>query len=214
MRKVLYVAMALWAAPAMAQDETEADIGGLRVEAHVGIERPNLNTTEAGVTYVASLGSSLVYGGEIGFDVPVSSTVTVGPYVGIDASSSDTCEGYSAGPGRNGEVCFKSKTNIAAGLRAGFNISEKTELYLGVGYASYALDFSDIVRSSTNNAVVKSYVNNDARGGIDVSMGANFDVTKNVYLGAGFKISELGDFEGTDINLQRFQGHVAVGMRF
>jgi outer membrane immunogenic protein len=214
MKKILYITMALWAAPAMAEETTADDIGGLRVEAHVGIERPNLNTTEAGVTYVASLGSSLVYGGEIGYDVPVSSSITVGPYVGIDASSSDICEGYSAGPGRNGEVCFKSKTNIAAGLRAGFNISKSTELYLGVGYASYSLDFSDVVRNSTTNAVVESYVNNDARGGIDVTMGANFDVAKNVYLGAGFKISELGDFEGTEINLQRFQGHVAVGLRF
>lgn len=213
MRKILFAALVLGATPAMAQDEADDGIGGLRVEARAGIERPNLNTDIAGTTYVDSLGSGFTYGGEIGYDIPVSSSITVGPYVSIDAGGSDKCEAYDAGPGFAGTACFHSKSDLSVGARVGVNLGPKTELYVGIGYDKYDLDFSDRVINTTTSAIVSNYVSGDARDGLGVSFGANFDLSKNLYVGVGMRVTEAGDFEGTDINLQRFQGHVAIGFR-
>lgn len=214
MRKILFAALVLGAAPAYAQDSAEADakIGGARIEVRAGLERPNLSDSVGGTTYVASLGTGLVYGGEIGYDIPVSSSVTVGPYVGIDGGGADKCESYVPTGGGNGSVCFKGKSNVSGGVRVAF-VSPKTELFVGLGYSSYSVDFT-IQERNTVNVLVFNYANTKARGGLDVALGANFNVSKKAYVGIGMKVGEFGDFEGSGFKLQRFQGHVAVGMRF
>lgn len=212
MRKLLYAALVLGASPAFA-DEGDAKIGGLRVEAHAGIERPNLNDSQGGVNYVASLGSGFVYGAEIGYDVKVSNTVTVGPYVSFDAGGADKCENYTDF-GVTGTTCFKSKSDLSVGVRAAARLGSKTELYLGLGYDVFDTDFSVVERDINTNAVVFSYSNPENRKGIGVTFGGNYDLSKNMYVGLGMRISELGDFEGTGFKLQRFQGHVTLGFRF
>lgn len=211
MRKILFAALVLGATPAYAQDG-DAGIGGARIEVRAGIERPNLSDTQNGTTYVDTLGSGLTYGGELGYDIPVGRNFTVGPYVGIDAGAADKCETYTDA-GINGTACFKSNANISAGLRAAY-ATPKTELYVGVGYNSYDLDFSIVETAVVGGGTVFSYQNDGARGGIDVSLGANFTVAKNAYIGIGMKVGELGEFENTGFSLQRFQGHVALGLRF
>ena len=212
MRKILFAALVLGATPAFADENGEAKIGGARIEVRAGIERPNLSDTQSGTTYVASLGSGFVYGGEVGFDVPVGKNLTVGPYVGYDAGGTDKCENYTD-PGVNGTACFKGNGNLSAGLRVAY-ATPKTELYLGLGYSSYDMDFSIREFNSITNAPTFSYDSVDSRTGIDVGLGANFTIAKHAYVGVGMKIGELGDFEGTGFNLQRFQGHVALGLRF
>lgn len=214
MRKILFAALVLGAAPAYAQegDEAEGKIGGARIEVRAGIERPSLSETVDGTEYVASLGSGLVYGGEIGYDIPVSSSVTVGPYIGIDGGGADKCESYVPDFGGTGTVCFKGKSNVSGGVRVAY-ATPKSEFYLGLGYSSYSVDFT-IQERNPANVLVFNYVNTKARGGLDVALGANFNISKRAYLGAGMKVGEFGDFEGSGFKLQRFQGHVALGMRF
>lgn len=210
----MFVALAIAATPTWAQDGEEATkLGGLRIEAHAGIERPNLNESEDGTDYVAKLGSSFAYGGEIGYDIPVSNTVTVGPYVALDLSSSDICDTGSAGINTNVTVCFKSKSSFSAGLRGAVAVGRKGEVYLTAGYDKYSYDYSEVYRNATTSAVIDTYTN-DGDDGFSIGLGYNHDITKNVYLGLGMRVSELGNFEGTDINLQRFQGHVNLGVRF
>ena len=211
MRKILFAAFVLGAAPAYAQD-SDTRIGGARIEVRSGIERPNLSDTQNGTTYVDTLGSGLTYGGELGYDIPVGRNLTVGPYVGIDAGGADKCESYTD-VGINGTACFKSNTNITAGVRVAYS-TPKTELYLGLGYDSYELDFSIRETAVVGGATVFSYDNNGARAGLDVSAGANFTVARNAYIGVGMKVGQFGDFENTGFSLQRFQGHVALGLRF
>lgn len=211
MRKILFAALVLGAAPAFAQDG-DAKIGGARIEVRAGIERPNLSDTQNGTTYVDTLGSGLTYGGELGYDIPVGRNLTVGPYVGIDAGGADKCESYTD-VGINGTACFKANANLTAGVRVAY-ATPKTELYLGLGYNSYDLDFSIRETAVVGGATVFSYDNNGARGGLDVSLGANFTVAKYAYIGLGMKAGELGEFENTGFKLQRFQGHVALGLRF
>lgn len=214
MRKILFAALVLGAAPAFAQDSEEADgkIGGARIEVRAGMERPNLSDTQSGTTYVASLGTGLVYGGEIGYDIPVGNNLTVGPYVGIDGGGADKCETYTD-PGVNGTACFKGNSNISGGVRLAF-ASPKTELYVGLGYSSYNLDFTLRETAVVGGATVFSYDSLGSRGGLDVALGANFNVGRHTYVGVGMKVGEYGDFEGSGFSLQRFQGHVALGLRF
>lgn len=213
MRKLLFAAFVLGATPAFADDGEEAKVGGMRIEVHAGIERPNLSDTQGGTTYVASLGSGFVYGAEIGYDVKVSNTVTVGPYVSFDAGGADKCENYTD-PGINGTACFKSKSDLSVGLRGAARLGSKAELYLGLGYDVFATDFTIVERNSVTNAVVFNYVATDNRKGLGVSFGGNYDLSKNMYIGLGMRVSELGDFEGTGFKLQRFQGHATLGFRF
>lgn len=213
MRRLLFAAFVLGATPAFADDGDEAKVGGMRIEVHAGIERPNLSDTQGGTTYVASLGSGFIYGAEIGYDVKVSETVTVGPYLSFDAGGANKCETYTD-PGVNGQVCFKSKSNLSVGLRGAARLGSKTELYLGLGYDMFDTDFTIVERNSVTNAVVFNYAANENRKGIGVSFGGNYDLSRNMYIGLGMRVSELGDFEGTGFKLQRFQGHATLGFRF
>lgn len=213
MRKILFAALVLGATPAFAQDGDEAKIGGMRIEVHAGIERPSVSDTQGGTTYVATLGSGFVYGGEIGYDVKVSNTVTVGPYVSFDAGGANKCENY-ADPGINGTFCFKSKSDLSIGLRGAARLGKKAELYLGLGYDVNATELTIVERNSTTNAVLLNYISPDNRQGIGITFGGNYDLSKNMYIGLGMRVSELGDFEGTGFKLQRFQGHATLGFRF
>ncbi len=211
--KYLIATVALLASsPAFAQDD--AEIGGFRVEAHVGIERPSLNEKEDGTQYVAKLSSSLAYGLELGYDVPVSSNVTVGPYVSYDRGNSDKCESGTQQIGVNYQICFEAKSNLSAGVRVGYATGEKGEIYLGLGYDKYDYDYSEVYTRVPTNAVIARYTSNKANSGLGVSLGYNHKVSKKLYAGAGMKISELGDFENTSWSLQRVQLHATLGARF
>lgn len=213
MRKLLFAALVLGATPAFADDGEEAKVGGMRIEVHAGIERPNLSDNQGGTTYVASLGSGFVYGAEIGYDVKVSDSVTVGPYLSFDAGGADKCENY-VDPGVNGTACFKSKSDLSVGLRGAARLGSKTELYLGLGYDVFDTEFTIVERNSVTNAVVFNYAASTNRKGIGVSFGGNYDLSRNMYIGLGMRVSELGEFEGTGFKLQRFQGHATLGFRF
>lgn len=213
MRKILFAAFALGATPAFADDGDEAKVGGMRIEVHAGIERPSLSDTQGGTTYVASLGSGFVYGAEIGYDVKVSETVTVGPYLSFDAGGADKCENY-VDPGVNGQACFKSKSDLSVGVRAAARVGSKAEFYLGLGYDVFDTEFTIVERDSVTNALLFNYAASTNRKGLGVSFGGNYDLSSNMYVGLGMRVSELGEFEGTGFKLQRFQGHATLGFRF
>ncbi len=225
MKKLIVTALLLTAAtPAFAQagpapapydEEVAPEIGGLRIEAHVGMEKPNLNEEDANFTYAIPLSSSFAYGGEIGYDIPVSDAATVGPYVSYDLSSSEECDRERdsiGGAVYDIDICTKSKSNLSVGVR-GALVMGRGEIYLGLGYDMYDLDYTEDYTPVTTGANL-DFASTDARGGIGVSLGYNHQLNNTLYLGLGMKVSEFGNFEGTDWNLQRFQGHVNIGARF
>jgi outer membrane immunogenic protein len=77
MRIMLVSAIALAvAAPAAAQTDSDTNsYDGFRAEARLGYETPTVSEDED----IYKLGSAVSYGGEIGLDIAVSPTVTVGP---------------------------------------------------------------------------------------------------------------------------------------
>lgn len=223
MRKILFAALALCASPAFAADDTDTGtemappemaapkIGGLRVEGHIGIERPNLNWTEGNTTYVDSLNSSFAYGAEVGYDIPVSEKVTVGPYAGYDIGKSEKCESAYLDGGFYGTHCFEAKSNMSIGLRAAF-ASEKANLYAGLGYDVYDFDYSLTVEDLLYPGSA-TFVDNEDRKGLGVTFGGDYNLSRNAYVGLGFRISEFGEFLDSGANLQRFQGNLVLGFR-
>jgi outer membrane immunogenic protein len=184
-------AIALVAAtPAAAQTNSDTNsFDGFRAEARLGYETP----TVSGDGDIYKLGSAVSYGGEVGFDIAVSPTVTVGPFVSYEESSvelEDETTTESIEVGRNYQVGGR----IGLGL-GGF-----------VGYAK--LGYSNI-KLSLEGAGALNY--SDTKGGFGGGLGIEGNFGKNAYYGFEGNYSDFGKFEG--INLQRRQVAAKVGFR-
>jgi len=197
----------LCAAPAYADD----NFAGARIEAHLGYERPNLNRSSgnSNIVYVETLSSSAIYGGEVGYDFPVSSRVTVGPYAAYDLSSAKKCEyGYTGG--YYATVCYSDSGDLSVGARAALR-GEHWRGYVGLGYDSYATKLSATVSSGVASA---SAAYGTKRGGVGITFGADYKLSRHTYAGLAMRVSEFGEFEGTGYNLQRVQVHALLGTQF
>jgi len=204
-----YAALALAllsATPACAEG-----FSGLRAEAHVGFEKPNLNRSSGNgnVVYVDALSSSAIYGGEVGYDIPVSESVTFGPYLTYDVGNASKCEGV---------VCYSDGGDMSAGVRLAMR-GEKWRGYVGLGYDSYSttLTFKPVpVDPIAGFAAVSgsTYSETKTRGGVGVTFGADYKLSRHVYTGVAMRVSQFGEFENTGYNLQRVQGHLLLGYAF
>lgn len=187
MKKYMLLALAFVAQPALAQDEG-VKMSGLRVEARLGWETP---TVSDGSVY--KLGNSVSAGAEIGYDVKVSNTVTVGPYFTYDYASAETCDGAGN--------CLGSDGNWVAGARLGFNVGERAQIYVKGGYDQFRLKAAIPGTSDT--------VNLNGPGG---AIGVDFAISNSAYAGFEANYADLGSFAG--INFQRRHVAAKVGMRF
>jgi opacity protein-like surface antigen len=184
---------------------------GVRVEAHLGFEKPNLNKSSgnSNVVYVDALSSSAVYGGEIGYDAPVSESVTVGPYLAYDVGNANKCEGV---------VCYSDGADLSAGVRAAI-FGEKWRGYVGLGYDAYSTTLSYTVipvdpTPGFSGVAPGKYSQSKTRGGVGVTFGADYKLSRHVYTGVAMRVSQFGEFESTGYNLQRVQGHLLLGYAF
>jgi outer membrane immunogenic protein len=188
MKKYALLALALLAQPALAQDgDSEYKTSGLRIEARLGWETP---TVSDGAVY--KLGQSVSVGGEIGYDLPVSEKVTVGPYFTYDYANSETCD---AG------ACLGSDGNWNAGARLGINVGSKAQVYVKAGYNEMRL-----------KASIPGFTGVETLNGPAGAIGADFNLSKSAYAGFELAYADLGEF--ADINFQRRFVAAKVGMRF
>ncbi|MFM5955260.1 MAG: outer membrane beta-barrel protein [Novosphingobium sp.] len=187
MKKYMLLALAFVAQPALAQDEG-VKMSGLRVEARLGWETP---TVSDGSVY--KLGNSVSAGAEIGYDVKVSNTVTVGPYFTYDYASAETCDGAGN--------CLGSDGNWVAGARLGFNVGERAQIYVKGGYDQFRL-----------KAAIPGATGTETLNGPGGAIGVDFAISKSAYAGFEANYADLGSFAG--INFQRRHVAAKVGMRF
>lgn len=194
MKKFLVAAAALSCVPgvAFAQDEEQAVnlFDGVRIEARLGYETP----TVSGDGDVYKIGSAVSYGAELGYDLAVSSKVTVGPFVNYEFSGVELCDGAD---------CLNVQSNLAAGARVGVEMSPETALYGKLGYASLTIEATSGGLSAT-----------DSKGGVYGALGVELSVSKNAYVNFEAAYADFGDFYGTGFNLQRRQASVGFGFRF
>lgn len=194
MKKFLVAAAALSCVPgvAFAQDEDQggSKFDGVRIEARLGYETP----TVSGDGDVYKIGSAVSYGGELGYDLPVSNTVTVGPFVNYEFSGVELCDGGD---------CLDVQSNVAGGARVGVALSTEAALYGKLGYASLTIE----ARSGTATAT-------DSKGGVYGALGVELSVSKNAYINVEAAYADFGDFYNTSFFLQRRQASVGFGFRF
>lgn len=186
MRFIKYglISAALLAQPALAD---EARLSGLRVEARVGLETPTVSDDD-----VYKLGQSVSIGGEIGYDIPVSAKVTVGPFVNYDyARSKDCASGY----------CLGSDGNLAAGGRIGINLGSALQLYGKLGYDRMKL-----------KATYEGDSGTETLDGVMGGIGLDYNLSSKAYVGVEINYADLGSFEG--INFQRRHAVLTGGIRF
>ncbi len=194
MKKFVVAAAALACVPgvAFAQDADQAVnlFDGVRVEARLGYETP----TVSGDGDVYRIGSAVSYGAEIGFDLAVSSKVTVGPFVNYEFSGVELCDGGD---------CLAVRGNLATGARVGVEMSPETAIYGKLGYASLTIE-------ATSGAVSAT----DSKGGVYGAIGVELTVSKKAYVNIEAAYADFGDFYGTGFYLQRRQASVGFGFRF
>ncbi len=192
MRTIIVSAIALAAAtPAVAQTNSDTNsFDGFRAEARLGYETPTVSSD--GDDDVYKIGSAVSYGGEIGFDIAVSPTLTVGPFVSYEESSVELdVEDSSASieVGRNYQV--GGRVGVGLGGLVG---------YAKLGYSNIKLSFDDTTLDYS-----------DTKGGVGGGLGVEGNFGRSTYWGIEGNYSDFGKFEG--INLQRRQLAVKLGVR-
>lgn len=200
-------AIALLPVPAFAQ---EADVyndeevaptarDGVRAEARVWWERINDPDEAANINY--ELGSGFAFGGEIGYDVAVSDSIVVGPYVGYDVSTIEECDGG---------LCVGSDGYFSAGLHVGFATGPSSQAYLKAGYSSLSISVQGPIDDGAGGVI--NLDETETGGGYDFAFGYELGFGANAYGRIELGVGEAYDIYGFDF--QRTHGGVAVGMRF
>lgn len=181
-------------APAYAQDDSSIAHDGLRLEVRAGIETPTVSDLDDSDD-LYKLGSAVAFGVEAGFDVAVSNTVVVGPYVNYDISTVKSCDGND---------CGKAVDNIAAGLHVGVALNEKGQIYGKVGYSRLKLEF-DV--PSLNLPPVS-----DSGDGVGFALGYEHSFGKSFYGRIEGSYADNGTIFG--LKWQRRYAGISLGTRF
>lgn len=199
--KIITVAAVLAAVvstPALAQEGPVQGKDGIRIEGQVAWERLNDPELDQGINY--ELGSGISYGGEIGFDFPVSNRVVVGPYANYSASTVEECEG---------QLCVSSGGYWAAGIHAGLLVGANGMVYAKAGYGQQTID---LVGPFNDNGTIINFDESETGGGYNFGLGYDHSFGENFYGRIETTISESYDIYGFDF--QRSTVGVSLGARF
>jgi outer membrane immunogenic protein len=118
------IALAATATPAAAQQ------GQFRAEIHAGWDHSRAD----GIADDDFDDSGFLYGVGLGYDLNVGKNA----FVGIDLSADDSTmkECRTSALLANDELCLRAGRDLAAGIRAGFNVSERGKVYGLAGYTN------------------------------------------------------------------------------
>lgn len=145
------------ASPALADSSAPS---GVRTEAIVGWDKISLDARSVGGTLYKKTG--VVYGGSIGYDVPVSSTFSLGADVELSGSST----GYTATTDY-----LHTIREFYVGARGTMAVGPSTNVYVKLGYAN-----SRLKGGSTGSP---SFAGNNSNAQLGVGVQQSF--TKNLY---------------------------------
>ena len=182
-----------FASPALAQEGGESNAkAGLRVEARAVYETPTVSDIDDEDDDVYKLGSAVAFGGEVGFDIAVSSSVVVGPYLTFEKSSVKASDGADY---------LKVKDNLAAGLHIGYAVGSKGQIYGKLGYAKLRLE-----------AQVGALRATESGSGVQGAIGYEHGFGDKFYVRAEAGYGDNGRIGG--IKFQRRHIGVGMGVRF
>ena len=186
MKKILFVAASVAAVavatPAAAQP---------RVEIHGGWD----NTSNDGIGE-----DGILYGVGVGYDIRVGRKAFVGVDLSADFSTADACERSVIVA--NDRTCVDTGRDLAAGVRAGVNVSENTAVYALAGYtnARFRVAYTTPAGVTTTAA--------DNLDGFRIGAGVQQRLGGNLYAKAEYRYSNYEG--GTD----RHNVLLGVGLTF
>lgn len=190
-----FAALAALSQPVFAQENSETgeptSRDGFRLEARAIYETPTVSSV-IDDDDVFKLGSAFAFGGEAGFDLAVSDSVVVGPYVNYELSNVESCDGID---------CVRAKNNLAAGLHVGYALNADGQLYGKVGYSRLKLEAEALGTKISESG-----------SGVGFAVGYEHGFGENMYGRLEFGYADNGDIFG--INFQRRHAGVALGARF
>lgn len=192
--------------PEMRERVARDPLQGLRVEALVGYDRLEGNYYEDDTKYYDGY-DGVGFGGEIGYDVAVSSKVLLGAYAGIGKSTQKQCDEIFG----DDELCQKAGVAYYAGARIGFPMGARSQLYLRGGYshAKLQLDY-DAAGTTTDFSTDESY------SGYHLGGGAEYGIGGRAYVKGDLTITQYSTNEKLydGVNFERVQATVGIGFRF
>ncbi len=183
----------------------EKSLSGLRVELGAGFDRLELSYIEDDTKYYAGA-NGVRYGGEIGYDLPVSRTTLLGAYAGVTGTSVDRCDEIFGGD----SLCQKPGIEYSGGVRVGFRFGPASQLYVRGGYSNLKLElayedggFSDFTQTENYN-------------GFHLGLGVEHTLNGGAYLKGDVSVTgyDTSDSLYEDLTFQRTQATVGVGFRF
>lgn len=166
---------------------------GFHADAHVGYDRVSIEGERS---------SGVVYGGAVGYDLPVSGNVFLGIEAGIDGSSVKECftDGIDT-------ACLKAGRDLSVVGRLGTALGGNGKLYALAGYTNQRLK-ATLTGPSFGN--LSDGVNED---GYRLGAGYQFAFTKRVYGKLEYRYSHYHDSD-LDVSLNRHSVIAGVGFGF
>jgi outer membrane immunogenic protein len=218
MKHFLLAGAAVSAGAFLSAHATAQTFTGPRIEAHAGWDQvkgkltytdtdfPEDNFTEKRNT------DGVVYGGGIGYDMPVGDGWIVGIQGNFDFSDNKKCEPVFG----DDEACFKVKRDLEAGARIGRVMSERFLLYVSGGYVNgkAKVTYVDDLDASNN------FTFSDKRDGYRVAVGSEVAFGMNLYGKVEYRYTNYNDYEvsaGTEslrLGFDRHQVLGGLGIRF
>lgn len=192
--------------PEMRERLPRNPLQGLRIEAMVGYDRLEGNYFEDNTKYYDGY-DGIGYGGEIGYDFAVSRKVLLGAYAGIGTSTQKQCDPILGGD----QLCQKAGTAQYAGVRVGFPMGVRSQLYLRGGYSNAKLKL-DYDAPGTEF----DFATNENYNGYHIGAGAEFSVGGGAYLKGDVAATQYMTKETLydGVNFMRVQARVGIGVRF
>lgn len=221
MKKMLYLmaagSMLAIAVPAAAQDETNSAFTGLRVEGLVGYDsvRPGSDDDIENAGDLDQSIDNVNYGVGVGYDFAAGGVLVgvEGEYMESEAKTDyDTFAGTEFGVAN-----IDAGRDLYVGARVGVLVTPKTLLYVKGGYTNARFN----VLATDNTTDTRTNIDLD---GWRAGAGVEFAVAENFFVKAEYRYSNYGkgeveapsglESDRFDVDVDRHQGVVGVGMRF
>ena len=183
------IALAGAATPAAAKGE-------FRAEVHAGYD----HTRADGIANDDFDDSGLVYGIGLGYDFDIGKNA----FVGVDLSADDSTQKECATSAIlvNDRLCLRAGRDLAAGLRAGLNVSERGKVYALAAYTNARFKFD-----YTTPAGVRT-VDGENLDGFRLGAGYQHRLAGNTYGKIEYRYSNY------EQDIERHQVLVGLGMTF
>jgi outer membrane immunogenic protein len=168
--------------------------------------------------YTKGSGDGVTYGGAVGYDVPLTSNVTVGAEVGLYGSSAKWNNTENLVGGTFNTERVKPGRDLFVGARLGYALSPKTQIFGKAGYTN-----THFAIEGTNGADTQ-YQGLNASG-FRLGTGVEQKLTKMTYVKLEYDYSHYGsgqfnyygntpDGSNFDLRTSRSQVLASVGVRF